>query len=131
MLESAVSSLISSGIQFVQAAGNSSDNACFYSPQRLAAAITVGNSNSSSNYGSCLDIFAPGTSIVSASYSNNNGSATMTGTSMASPHVTDSVALYLGANPSATPAEVRNALMNNGTTGKITGPGSGSPNVLL
>ncbi|WP_203912182.1 S8 family serine peptidase [Rhizocola hellebori] len=136
-LETAVSNLISSGIQFVQAAGNASDDACFYSPQRLAAAITVGNSNSSdarnssSNYGTCLDIFAPGTSIVSASYSNNNGSATMTGTSMASPHVAGSVALYLGANPSATPAEVRNALVNNGTTGKITSPGSGSPNVLL
>ena len=105
-----------------------------YSPQRLGAAITVGNSNSSdarnssSNYGTCLDIFAPGTSIVSASYSSNNGSATMTGTSMASPHVAGSAALYLGANPNATPAEVRNALVNNGTTGKITSPGSGSPN---
>lgn len=136
-LETAVSSLISSGVQFVQAAGNSGDDACFYSPQRLGAAITVGNStssdarNSTSNYGSCLDLFAPGTSIVSASYSSNTGSATMTGTSMASPHVTGSVALYLGLNPSATPAEVRNALVTNGTTGKITSPGSGSPNVLL
>lgn len=136
-LESAVSSLISSGVQFVQAAGNAGDDACFYSPQRLGAAITVGNStssdarNSTSNYGSCLDIFAPGTSIVSASYSSNTGSATMTGTSMASPHVTGSVALYLGQNPNATPADVRNALVTNGTTGKITSPGSGSPNVLL
>jgi subtilisin family serine protease len=96
----------------------------------------VGNSNSSdarnsssssSSHGSCLDIFAPGTSIVSASYSNNNGSATMTGTSMASPHVAGAAALYLGANPNATPADVRNALVNNGTTGKITSPASGSP----
>ncbi|GAB3934500.1 hypothetical protein GCM10027614_07620 [Micromonospora vulcania] len=136
-MDSAVTSLINSGVQFVQAAGNSSDDACYYSPQAVTAAITVGNStssdgrNSSSNYGSCLDIFAPGTSIVSASYSSNTGSATMTGTSMASPHTAGAAALYLGANPTATPAQVRAALVNNGTTGKITSPGTGSPNVLL
>ncbi|MET7393062.1 S8 family serine peptidase [Dactylosporangium sp. NPDC005572] len=136
-MDSAVTSLISSGVQFVQAAGNSGDDACYYSPQAVSAAITVGNSNSSdarnstSNYGSCLDLFAPGTSIVSASYSSNTGSATMTGTSMASPHVAGAAALYLGANPGATPAQVRNALVTNGTTGKIASPGSGSPNVLL
>ncbi|MFI5835724.1 S8 family serine peptidase [Micromonospora sp. NPDC051300] len=136
-MDSAVTSLIGSGVQFVQAAGNSSDDACYYSPQAVAAAVTVGNStssdgrNSSSNYGSCLDLFAPGTSIVSASYASNTGSATMTGTSMASPHVAGAAALYLGANPSATPAQVRAALVDNGTTGKITSAGSGSPNVLL
>lgn len=136
-MDSAVSSLISSGVQFVQAAGNNGDDACYYSPQGVAAAITVGNSNSSdarnstSNYGSCLDLFAPGTSIVSASYSSNTGSATMTGTSMASPHVAGAAALFLGANPGATPAQVRDALVGNGTTGKITSAGSGSPNVLL
>ncbi|WFF04617.1 S8 family peptidase [Micromonospora sp. WMMD1076] len=136
-MDSAVTSLINSGVQFVQAAGNSSDDACYYSPQAVAAAITVGNStssdgrNSTSNYGRCLDLFAPGTSIVSASYASNNGSATMTGTSMASPHTAGAAALYLGANPGATPAQVRAALVDNGTTGKITNPGSGSPNVLL
>ena len=136
-LDSAVSSLISSGVQWVQAAGNNGDDACYYSPQALAAAITVGNTqssdarNSSSNYGSCLDIFAPGTSIVSASYSSNTGSATMTGTSMASPHVAGAAAVYLGQNPSATPAQVRDALVTNATTGKVTSPGSGSPNRLL
>ncbi|MEU6075378.1 S8 family peptidase [Micromonospora sp. NPDC047074] len=136
-MDSAVISLINSGVQFVQAAGNSSDDACYYSPQAVTAAITVGNStssdgrNSSSNYGSCLDIFAPGTSIVSASHTSNSGSATMTGTSMASPHTAGAAALYLGRNPTATPAQVRAALVDNGTTGKITSPGSGSPNVLL
>ncbi|WP_433057885.1 S8 family serine peptidase [Dactylosporangium sp. CS-033363] len=136
-MDSAVQRLIDSGVQFVQAAGNNGDDACYYSPQGVAAALTVGNStsadarNSSSNYGSCLDLFAPGTSIVSASYSSNTGSATMTGTSMASPHVTGAAALYLGANPSATPAQVRSALVSNGSTGKISGAGSGSPNVLL
>ncbi|GIF67993.1 hypothetical protein Ais01nite_60280 [Asanoa ishikariensis] len=136
-MDSAVSSLISSGVQFVQAAGNSSDDACYYSPQAVAAAVTVGNTassdarNSSSNYGTCLDIFAPGTSIVSASYSSNTGSATMTGTSMASPHTAGAAAVYLGLNPSATPAQVRDALVNNATTGKVTSPGTGSPNRLL
>ncbi len=136
-MDSAVSSLIGSGVQFVQAAGNNGDDACYYSPQGVGAAITVGNSNSSdarnstSNYGSCLDLFAPGTSIVSASYSSNTGSATMTGTSMASPHVAGAAALFLGANPNATPAQVRDSLVSNGTTGKITSAGSGSPNVLL
>ncbi|MEV4535007.1 S8 family peptidase [Asanoa sp. NPDC049518] len=136
-MDSAVSSLISSGVQFVQAAGNSSDDACYYSPQAVAAAVTVGNTNSSdarngsSNYGSCLDIFAPGTSIVSASYSSNTGSATMTGTSMASPHTAGAAAVYLRLNPSATPAQVRDALVNNASTGKVTSPGSGSPNRLL
>ncbi|GAA2381393.1 hypothetical protein Cme02nite_51920 [Catellatospora methionotrophica] len=136
-MDSAVSSLISSGVQFVQAAGNSSDDACYYSPQAVAAAVTVGNTssndarNSSSNYGSCLDIFAPGTSIVSASYSSNTGTATMTGTSMASPHTAGAAAVYLGLNPNATPAQVRDALVNNATTGKVTSPGTGSPNRLL
>ena len=129
-MDSAVSNLISSGVQFVQAAGNSSDDACYYSPQGVAAAVTVGNTtssdarNSSSNYGSCLDIFAPGTSIVSASYSSNTGSATMTGTSMASPHTAGAAAVYLGLNPSATPAQVRDALVNNATTGKVTNAGT-------
>nr|BFE62422.1 hypothetical protein GCM10020063_069480 [Dactylosporangium thailandense] len=121
----------------MQAAGNNGDDACYYSPQGVAAALTVGNStsadarNSSSTYGSCLDLFAPGTSIVSASYSSNTGSATMTGTSMASPHVTGAVALYLAQNPSATPAQVRSALVSNATGGRISGAGSGSPNLLL
>jgi len=136
-MDNAVKKVIASGVQWVQAAGNSSDDACGYSPQLLPEAITVGNTNSSdaknnsSNYGRCLDLFAPGTSIISASYSSDCGSATMTGTSMASPHTAGAVALYLGANPNATPAQARDALVNNGTTGKVTSPGSGSPNVLL
>ncbi|WP_020524865.1 S8 family peptidase [Catelliglobosispora koreensis] len=136
-LDSAVQGLVDWGVQFVMAAGNSNQDACGFSPQKVSAGITVGNTtssdakNSGSSWGSCLDLFAPGTSIVSASHSSNNGSATMTGTSMASPHVAGAAAVYLGQNSGATSAQVRNALVNNGTTGKVTNPGSGSPNVLL
>ncbi|MEU7476300.1 S8 family serine peptidase [Lentzea sp. NPDC042327] len=136
-LENAVTGVVNSGVQWVMAAGNSNDDACQYSPQHLRAPITVGNSNrsdarrSDSNYGTCLDIFAPGTDIVSAAYNSNTGSATMSGTSMASPHVAGVAALHLAQNPSATPAQVRDALVNNGSTGKLSGINTGSPNVLL
>ncbi|MCP2271504.1 S8 family peptidase [Actinokineospora diospyrosa] len=136
-LDNAVKALVASGVQWVQAAGNSSDDACYYSPQRVPEAINVGNSNSTdvrnstSNYGSCLDIFAPGTSIISASYSSNTGTATMTGTSMASPHTAGAAAVYLGKNPSATSAQVQTALVNNSSANKLTSIGTGSPNRLL
>ena len=119
------------------AAGNSNRNACNYSPARVANAITVGATTSSdarasySNYGSCLDIFAPGSSITSAWYSSNSATNTISGTSMATPHVAGVAALYLQGSPSASPATVRNALVNNATTGKVTSPGTNSPNRLL
>ncbi|HMO81030.1 MAG TPA: S8 family serine peptidase [Pyrinomonadaceae bacterium] len=136
-LDTAVNNSINSGVTYVVAAGNSNANACNYSPARVGAAITVGATTSSdarasySNFGSCLDLFAPGSSITSAWHTSNTATNTISGTSMASPHVAGAVALYLQGNPSASTGSVTNAIVSNGTTGKVTSPGSGSPNILL
>lgn len=135
--DTATNNLINSGVVVVVAAGNDNANACNYSPARVPAAITVGSTTSSdarssfSNFGSCLDIFAPGSSITSAWYTSTTASNTISGTSMASPHVAGAAAKYLQGNPSASPATVRNALVNAATTNVVTSPGTNSPNRLL
>ncbi|MGA3487925.1 S8 family peptidase [Micromonosporaceae bacterium DT55] len=136
-IDNAVANSINSGISYAIAAGNSNANACNYSPARVPAAITVGATTSTdarasySNYGSCLDIFAPGSSITSAWHTSTTASNSISGTSMAAPHVAGAAALVLSANPSYTPAQVTSYLTGNATTGVVTSPGSGSPNRLL
>ena len=136
-LDNAVQSSIAAGVSYAVAAGNSNANACNYSPARAANAVTVGSTTSTdarssfSNFGSCVDVFAPGSSITSAWYTSTTATNTISGTSMASPHVAGALALYLQTNPSASPATAASALTSNTTTGKVTSAGTGSPNRLL
>ncbi|HET7487133.1 MAG TPA: S8 family peptidase [Acidimicrobiales bacterium] len=136
-LDTAVANSIADGVTYAIAAGNSNANACNYSPARVAAAVTVGATTSSdarasySNYGTCLDLFAPGSSITSAWYSSDTATNTISGTSMATPHVAGAAALYLQANPTATPSAVRDALVAVATPSVVTSAGTGSPNRLL
>lgn len=136
-LDTAVSNSINDGISYAVAAGNSNANACNSSPARVANAITVGATTSTdarssfSNYGTCLDIFAPGSSITSSWSTSNTATNTISGTSMAAPHVAGVAALYLESNSGASPATVTAALINNSTLNKVTNPGTGSPNRLL
>jgi subtilisin family serine protease len=136
-LDTAVNNLANSGVAIAVAAGNSNTDACTQSPARAASAITVGSTTTSdarssfSNFGVCLDLFAPGSGILSSWFSSDTATATLSGTSMASPHVAGAAALYKQANPSASASTIRNALVNNATTNVISGAGSGSPNRLL
>ncbi|GLY64517.1 serine protease [Amycolatopsis taiwanensis] len=136
-LDDAVSKSISSGVTYAIAAGNDNADACGDSPARVPEAITVGATTradtraSYSNYGTCVDIFGPGSNITSDWIGGNTATHTISGTSMATPHVTGAAALYLADNSSATPAQVRDALVSAGTSDVVSGVGSGSPNVLL
>jgi subtilisin family serine protease len=134
-VDDAVRRSVAAGVVYAVAAGNNTADACGFSPARTAEAITVGAADSTdtraswSNYGTCLDIFAPGVNITSAYHTG--GTTSMSGTSMASPHVAGAAALYLEKNPGASPAAVTSALINNSTPGKVANAGSGSPNRLL
>ena len=136
-LDTAVNNSINSGVSYAIAAGNSNTDACTTSPARVAAANTVGATTTTdarasfSNFGTCLDIFAPGNSITSSWNTSDTATNTISGTSMATPHVTGAIALYLQANPGASPSAVTQALTSNATLNHVTSAGSGSPNRLL
>ncbi len=135
-MESAITASINAGVTYVVAAGNSSTNACNTSPARMPAAITVAASDSSdrhasfSNSASCVDLYGPGVSILSAGISSNTSTATLSGTSMASPHVAGVVARYLQSG-NQSPAAVSSHIIATSTLNVLTGVPAGTPNRLL
>jgi aqualysin 1 len=136
-LDTAVRNSINAGVTYAIAAGNSNMNAANASPARVAEAITVGSStindarSSFSNFGSVVDIFAPGSSILSAWRTSDTATATLSGTSMATPHVAGVVARFLQSNPGASPATVRNELVAQATLNRLSGIPTGTANRLL
>ena len=136
-LNSAVANATEDGIVFAVAAGNNNRLACSYSPASEPTAITVGAIGGSddrasfTNYGSCVDLFAPGVSIMSATIASSSASRMLSGTSMASPHVAGAAALLLQSDPTATPAQIAALIVNSATPDAITGLAAGSPNLVL
>jgi len=137
VIDSAVTASIRSGVTYAVAAGNESADACTKSPADVPEAITVGASTyaderlSISNYGRCVDLFAPGLAIDSTWNTSDTAVAAVSGTSMAAPHAAGVAALYLEMNPGATPREVQDALLNNASSGVVYNLGNNSPNLLL
>jgi aqualysin 1 len=136
-LDNALTSSLRDGVSYSVAAGNDGGSACGSSPARVQGAITVGATKSNdyralfSNYGSCLDLFAPGASVRSAWPASDTATQVLSGTSMAAPHAAGTAALYLQRHRKASPATVRGALVEASTKSAVVGPGSGSPDRLL
>ena len=136
-IDAAVRGSIQAGITYVVSAGNDNADACGTSPGRVAEAVTVAATDINdirsgfSNFGPCVDFFAPGTGIVSGWHTGDLATAPLDGTSMAAPHVTGAVATYLTVNPGATPDNVQAALAAASTPWKVVNSGAGTPNNLL
>lgn len=136
-LDNAVARSINSGISYSIAAGNSNANACNSSPARVSSAVTVGSTtttdarSSFSNFGTCVTLFAPGSNILSTWNASDTATATLSGTSMATPHVTGAIARFLQGTPTASPSQVKQSIITASTTGRVSNPGAGSPNRLL
>jgi len=136
-LDNAVRNSIAAGVTYTVAAGNDNIDACTESPSRVDEALTVGASTSTdrrssfSNWGACVDVFAPGSSITSTWSSSDRAINTISGTSMAAPLVAGVAALYLANNPTASPSEVFSAIVSNASTGRLSNAGSRSPNRLV
>lgn len=136
-VDAAIQAVLDDGVTTVVAAGNSAVDACTASPARVPGAVTVAASDSAdkqasfSNFGSCVDLYAPGVGITSDYYTSTTATASMSGTSMAAPHTAGAAAVLLSQNPALAPAEVAAALVANATSGVIAGASAGTPNRLL